>query len=148
MAQWIEHRIPVPRVGGSSPFRCTKKAVTHLGNRFFDSPGGTRKDGPTEGRAKKCPVDTFLVRGRVPCFADASATDVDANQLQVSPKSSERMASFLVWGRDSKGRPDQREGKKVSGGHFFSPWENPPVSGRSPQDCELIPESVEYGALG
>ena len=24
MAQWIEHRIPVPRVGGSSPFRCTK----------------------------------------------------------------------------------------------------------------------------
>ena len=26
---------------------------------------GTRKNGPTEGRAKKCPVDTFLVRGRV-----------------------------------------------------------------------------------
>ena len=25
VAQWIEHRIPVPRVGGSSPFRCTKK---------------------------------------------------------------------------------------------------------------------------
>ena len=25
MAQWIEHRIPVPRVGGSSPFRCTTK---------------------------------------------------------------------------------------------------------------------------
>ena len=24
VAQWIEHRIPVPRVGGSSPFRCTK----------------------------------------------------------------------------------------------------------------------------
>ena len=23
VAQWIEHRIPVPRVGGSSPFRCT-----------------------------------------------------------------------------------------------------------------------------
>ena len=25
VAQWIEHRIPVPRVGGSSPFRCTTK---------------------------------------------------------------------------------------------------------------------------
>ena len=25
VAQWIEHRIPVPRVGGSSPFRCTKQ---------------------------------------------------------------------------------------------------------------------------
>ena len=31
VAQWIEHRIPVPRVGGSSPFRCTKKedAIWH-----------------------------------------------------------------------------------------------------------------------
>ena len=25
VAQWIEHRIPVPRVGGSSPFRRTNK---------------------------------------------------------------------------------------------------------------------------
>ena len=25
VAQWIEHRIPVPRVGGSSPFRRTKE---------------------------------------------------------------------------------------------------------------------------
>ena len=36
VAQWIEHRIPVPRVGGSSPFRRTKKADTHLGICFFD----------------------------------------------------------------------------------------------------------------
>ena len=27
VAQWIEHRIPVPRVGGSSPFRRTKKII-------------------------------------------------------------------------------------------------------------------------
>ena len=27
--------------------------------------------------------------------------------------------------KDSKGRPDRREGKKVSGGHFFRPGENP-----------------------
>ena len=36
VAQWIEHRIPVPRVGGSSPFRRTnKRADTHLGIRSF-----------------------------------------------------------------------------------------------------------------
>ena len=40
VAQWIEHRIPVPRVGGSSPFRCTKKADTHLGVCFFAILGG------------------------------------------------------------------------------------------------------------
>ena len=66
VAQWIEHRIPVPRVGGSSPFRRTKKRKHH-------------------------PV--------FPLFACA--------------------------GRDSKGRPERSEGKKVSGGHFFSPWESP-----------------------
>jgi len=33
---------------------------------FFDgTPEGTRKDGANEVRVKKCPVDTFLVRGRV-----------------------------------------------------------------------------------
>ena len=26
---------------------------------------------------------------------------------------------------DSKERPDRREGKKVSGGHFLSSWESP-----------------------
>ena len=40
VAQWIEHRIPVPRVGGSSPFRRTKKADTHSGICFFDLLGG------------------------------------------------------------------------------------------------------------
>ena len=36
---------------------------------------------------------------------------------------------------DSKGRPDRRSGKKVSGGHFFRPWENPCASGRIPEGC-------------
>ena len=36
---------------------------------------------------------------------------------------------------ESKGRPDRREGKKVSGGHFFSPWEIPWLFGCSPEDC-------------
>ena len=34
--------------------------------------------------------------------------------------------------RDSKGRLDRREGKKVSGGHFFSPWESPWMAERNP----------------
>ena len=37
--------------------------------------------------------------------------------------------------RDSKGRPDRREGKKVSGGHFFSPWENPYPYERTQYGC-------------
>jgi len=36
---------------------------------------------------------------------------------------------------DSKGRPDRRSGKKVSGGHFFSPWENPYPHERAPYGC-------------
>ena len=35
MAQWIEHRIPVPRVGGSSPFWRTKNGVSHPGYTVF-----------------------------------------------------------------------------------------------------------------
>ena len=35
VAQWIEHRIPVPRVGGSSPFWRTKKEVIPLGWPLF-----------------------------------------------------------------------------------------------------------------
>ena len=35
VAQWIEHRIPVPRVGGSSPFRRTKKSRYPFGYLDF-----------------------------------------------------------------------------------------------------------------
>ena len=44
---------------------------------FFNTPAGTRKGGPSEARVKKCPVDTFLARGRVPRTPDASRRDVD-----------------------------------------------------------------------
>ena len=54
MAQWIEHRIPVPRVGGSSPFWRTKNGVSHPGYTVFDSPGGTRK-----GVKKTCQWHVF-----------------------------------------------------------------------------------------
>ena len=35
MAQWIEHRIPVPRVGGSSPFWRTKKQMPFRASAFW-----------------------------------------------------------------------------------------------------------------
>ena len=35
VAQWIEHRIPVPRVGGSSPFWRTKSRLSHRGWPVF-----------------------------------------------------------------------------------------------------------------
>ena len=47
----------------------------------------TRKDGPAEGWAEKCPVDTFLVRGRVLWSGDAFGMNVDTDQkhLNVRP---------------------------------------------------------------
>lgn len=42
-----------------------------VGAVFFGGGGGIRKDGPGEARAKKCPADTFLVRGRIPAFPNA-----------------------------------------------------------------------------
>ena len=39
---------------------------------------------------------------------------------------------------DSKGRPCQRQGKKVSSGHFLSPWESPWIVGCNPQDCRPL----------
>ena len=39
---------------------------------------------------------------------------------------------------DSKGRPDRREGKKVSGGHFLSSWESPSKSRCIQYGCRWI----------
>ena len=50
--------------------------------------GGTRKGGLSEAKVKKCPVDTFLARGRVPGISDASGTDVDEIPEEKEPKSS------------------------------------------------------------
>ena len=42
----------------------------------------------------------------------------------------------FLWWWDSKGRYQSAErGKKVSGGHFFSPWENPLLHRRTPCGC-------------
>ena len=44
---------------------------------------------------------------------------------------------------DLKGRPERSEGKKVSGGHFFSPWENPSLSGCGPSACKRKARMIE-----
>jgi hypothetical protein len=41
---------------------------------------GFEERGTPEGWAKKCPVDTFLARGRILSFSDASGTDVDEKE--------------------------------------------------------------------
>ena len=38
---------------------------------------GFEESGPTVGKVKKCPVDTFLARGRIHRHPDASGKDVD-----------------------------------------------------------------------
>ena len=48
---------------------------------------------------------------------------------------------FLAWIWDSKERPNRRAGKKVSGGHFFSSWENPGL-------FDGIPRGVSKQAIG
>ena len=45
---------------------------------------GFEEGDPAEGWVKKCPVDTFLARGRIPAFSDASGTDVDESVTPVS----------------------------------------------------------------
>ena len=65
-AVWVR----VPSLAPKNPSALT-------GIRIFYAQDGTRKSGPTEGRVRKCPVDTFLARGRVPQISDASSMDVD-----------------------------------------------------------------------
>ena len=50
---------------------------------------------------------------------------------------------MLMGEGDLKGRPERSEGKKVSGGHFFSPWENPSLSGCGPEDCKREARTME-----
>ena len=85
VAQWIEHRIPVPRVGGSSPFWRTKNRTSHSGCPVFAYAKGLeqlnaavrwtaakrRLDGVCSIMSRVPsgvpPDDLILARGRVPC---------------------------------------------------------------------------------
>ena len=84
-----------------------------------------RKDGTSAHTCvKKCPVDTFLVRGRILWFLDASLVDVDRNQICLILETPYRHS-------------DQKTGDRICGHRFFN-WSNRilTVSGRSPLDCE------------
>ena len=90
--------------------------------------GGIRKAGRSVAGAKKCPVDTFLGRGRIHCLMNAPGTGVGIRQSfdASCPVMPHPLGGELFGGRrDSKGRPNRREGKKQSGGLFLRPWENP-----------------------
>ena len=75
---------------------------------------GFEEAGPCKAGAKNMPVACFLGRGRIHRIVTASGTDVGT------------ILSFYLGGYGiRRERPDRREGKKVSGGHFLSSGENP-----------------------
>ena len=65
-------------LGFESRYSDHKMKTAHLGGLHFFSFIGIRKDGtsPKTG-AKKCPADTFLVRGRIHYSIDAPLAGVD-----------------------------------------------------------------------
>ena len=58
--------------------------------------GGIRKDGPGEARAKKCPVDTFLVRGRIPAFPNAVHRTVGGKANYVEKREWSESNAFIT----------------------------------------------------
>ena len=69
-----------------------------------------RKDGPTEGRVKKCPVDTFLVRGRIHRLMNAPSMGVSISLLFVAVEY--RNSIYSV-------QQTQKEGHPVGVSFFF-----------------------------
>ena len=64
------------KIVGSSPITHPIKEKHPLWVLFFYGVDGTRRERPAIGRAKKCPVDTFLARGRVPCASERTRMGV------------------------------------------------------------------------
>ena len=58
-------------------FSHTKEKTIHSDGFFFGYGCGLEEGGLAEGKAKKCPGDTFLARGRVHGWQAASGTGVD-----------------------------------------------------------------------
>ena len=63
-----------------------KNTHTPSGYGYFLWEAGIRKDGPTVGRVKKCPVETFLVRGRIHGLLNAPSMGVGIRILFVAGK--------------------------------------------------------------
>ena len=109
MAQWIEHRIPVPRVGGSSPFWRTKNRTSHAGCPVFAYAKGLEQlNAAVRWTAAKRRLDGICsIMSRVPSGVPPGWP----------------LFWYISW--DSKGRRQRSCRKKESGGLFFSPWESP-----------------------
>ena len=71
-----------PEVVGSSPASATKKDSQPFGwLSFFVMVQGLEEGGGScETSAKKCPVDTFLARGRVHSYKTVSGTDAGLHE--------------------------------------------------------------------
>ena len=76
-------RRPGNRCKGSNPFCSAKKKDTPKGVLLFGSAAGIRKDGLPKGQVNKCPVDTFLVRGRIHSLMNAPSMGVGMRILFV-----------------------------------------------------------------
>ena len=109
VAQWIEHRIPVPRVGGSSPFWRTKNRTSHAGCPVFAYAKGLEQlNAAVRWTAAKFRLDGICsLMSRVPSGVPPGWP----------------LFWYISW--DSKGRRQRSCRKKESGGLFFSPWESP-----------------------
>ena len=68
-----------PEVVGSSPASATKEKPIRMDGFFFGYGYGLEEGGLAEGKAKKCPGDTFLARERVHGWQSASGTGVDCH---------------------------------------------------------------------
>ena len=64
-------------------FSHTKEKPIHSDGFFFGYGCGLEEGGLAEGKAKKCPGDTFLARGRVHGWQAASGTGVDCHPFFV-----------------------------------------------------------------
>ena len=68
------------KIVGSSPIiHPIKNPFRFAEGIFYGVTLGLEESGPTEGRVKKCPVDTFLARGRVPGDPAAARRAVDGS---------------------------------------------------------------------
>ena len=59
---------------------------------------GLEESDPPEGRVKKCPVDTFLARGRVPWLSGRSPQDCGAKAIGFRGKDEHPKGCFFLWG--------------------------------------------------
>ena len=81
--------------------------------------------------------------------AGRGVDDIGLDRIEEHRRSSPPMATVhrtvaFRWVRFPEWNEGKRKGgfavqsKKVSGGHFFSPWESPSEPDGSPQDCWLV----------